>query len=72
VVKYNAAIMGKNWLHVQDGTGRQGAHDITVTTTDTAQVGDTVLVKGTVAADKDFGYGYRYEVLIDNATILGQ
>ncbi|MCX5899561.1 MAG: hypothetical protein NTX06_02295 [Proteobacteria bacterium] len=68
-VKYNADIMGKNWVHVQDGTGATGAHDLTVTTLGTAKVGDTVLVQGAVALDKDFGYGYKYAVLIDNATL---
>ena len=61
--------MGKNWAHVQDGTGAAGANDLTVTTPSTAKVGDKVLVEGIVAVDKDFGYGYKYEVLIDNATL---
>lgn len=69
VVKYNAQIMNKNWLHVQDGTGASGANDVTVTTDDTAQVGDTVLVKGTVALDKDFGYGYKYGIVVENAKV---
>jgi hypothetical protein len=69
VVKFNADIMGKNWVHVQDGTGTTGAHDLTVTTLGTAKVGDTVLVQGAVALDKDFGYGYKYAVLLDNATL---
>jgi ribosomal protein S17 len=69
VVKYNAEIMNKNWLHLQDGTGAPGANDLTVTTADTAKVGDTVLVNGTLALDKDFGYGYKYAVLVENATL---
>jgi hypothetical protein len=69
VVKFSSDIMGKNWAHVQDGTGAAGANDLTVTTLSTAQVGDSVLVEGLVAVDKDFGYGYKYDVLIDNATL---
>lgn len=69
VVKFNAEIMDKNWAHVQDGTGDAGTNDLTVTTGDIARVGDTVLVQGRVVADKDFGYGYKYDVLIDNATL---
>lgn len=69
VVKYNGGIMGKNWLHLQDGTGGEGTNDLTVTTNDTAEVGATVLVKGKVALDKDFGAGYQYPVMIEDATL---
>ncbi|MDF1551424.1 MAG: hypothetical protein P1P84_00105 [Deferrisomatales bacterium] len=69
VVKYNSGIMGKNWLHVQDGTGEAGANDLTVTTQAAAQVGDTVLVKGIAVIDKDFGYGYKYAFIIEDAQV---
>jgi hypothetical protein len=69
VVKFSPDIMGKNWAHVQDGTGAAGTADLTVTTPSMAKVGDRVLVEGVVAVDKDFGYGYKYDVLIDNATM---
>lgn len=69
VVKFSPEIMGKNWAHVQDGTGPDGANDLTVVTSDSAKLGDTVLVDGVVVLDKDFGFGYKYDVLIDNATL---
>jgi len=69
VVKFMSGIMGKNWLHVKDGTGTPGTDDLVVTTQSEAKVGDTVLVKGTVAADKDFGSGYRYDVIAEDAEI---
>ncbi len=69
VVKYNGGIMGKNWLHVQDGSGEAGANDLTVTTQATANVGDTVLVKGIAVTDKDFGYGYQYAFIIEDAEV---
>jgi hypothetical protein len=69
VVKAMSGIMGKNWLHVKDGTGAPGTDDLVVTTMATAKVGDTVLVTGNVAADKDFGSGYRYEVIVEDAEI---
>jgi hypothetical protein len=70
VVKANSGIMGKNWIHVRDGSGSDGTNDITVTTT-TAQpnVGDTVLVSGPVARNKDFGMGYQYDVIIEDAQV---
>jgi hypothetical protein len=33
-------------------------------------VGDIVTFSGTIALDKDFGAGYKYEVIMENATIL--
>ncbi|MBU0673815.1 MAG: DNA-binding protein [Proteobacteria bacterium] len=69
VVKYMSGIMGKNWLHVKDGTGSAGTNDLVVTTQDSAKVGDTVLLKGTLYTDKDFGSGYRYDVIVEEASI---
>jgi len=71
VVKYNSGIMGKNWLHLRDGSGAQakGDNDITVTTGDAAAVGDVVLVTGKVRLDKDFGAGYAYPVIIEEASV---
>ena len=71
VVKVNLGIMGKNWFHVQDGSGSAGAgtNDILVTSKDVAAVGDVVLVKGTVRTDVNVGPGYDYAVLIENASL---
>lgn len=70
VVKYNSEILGKNWLHIQDGTGRAPGNDLTVTTAAKAKVGDTVLVDGKLAADRDFGSGYRYDLIIEDAKVI--
>ena len=72
VVKYNAEIMGKNWVHLQDGTNSNGSFDITVTTNDVTKIGDVVTFEGSVTLKKDFGAGYYYEILIENAKILPQ
>ncbi len=69
VVKYNADIMGKNWLHLQDGSGAAGTNDLTVTTSGTAKVGDVIVARGVLAVDRDFGGGYKYAVLIEDATL---
>lgn len=69
VVKFLPQIMGKNWLHLQDGSGVEGSNDLTVTTTTTVKVGDVVLVNGVVSIDRDFGYGYEYEVLLEDAKV---
>lgn len=71
VVRANLGILGKNWFHVQDGSGSAGAgtNDILVTSKDVAAVGDVVLVKGTVRTDVKVGPGYDYAVLIENASL---
>lgn len=69
VVKYNRAIMGKNWVHLQDGTGEPGKDDLLVTTQDEVAVGDVVIFEGTITLDKDFGSGYAYEILMEEAKL---
>ncbi len=70
VVKFNGGILGRNWVHVQDGTvGPGGANDLVVTTNAQAAVGSIVLVHGTVVTNKDFGSGYTFDVLIEEASL---
>jgi len=69
VVKFSPGIMGKNWLHVQDGSGQGGGNDLTVTTMATAKPGDTVVISGKLAIAKDFGYGYKYDVIVEDAEV---
>ena len=64
VSKYTANVMGKNWLHVRDSSSDK---DITVTTDAEAQLDDIVLIEGTLILNKDYGYGYVYDVLIEDA-----
>lgn len=70
VVKINLNIMGKNWIHIQDGTGdpMKNSHDLVVTSTVAPELDQIVLIKGNVAANKDFGYGYKYDALVEEAT----
>lgn len=69
VVKVNEGIMGKNFLHITDGTGKEGSNDLTVTTDDRAAMGDTVSVTGEVVINRDFGAGYIYPLLIEKARV---
>ncbi|MBP2688102.1 MAG: hypothetical protein H6Q83_289 [Deltaproteobacteria bacterium] len=70
VVKVSRGIMGKNWVHLRDGSGTAGKdNDITVTTGDKVAVGDVVTAKGTVRVDKDFGAGYAYPVIVEDAKL---
>lgn len=71
VVKYNPQVMGKNWIHLQDGSGAaaQNTHDITVTTADEVAMGATITIRGTVRQNKDFGAGYSYALIIEDAKV---
>ncbi len=70
VVKYNPGIMGKNWVHLRDGSGSaaDNSNDILATTSSKTKVGDVVTVQGTVRINKDFGAGYAYKVIVEDAT----
>lgn len=72
VVKFNGGILGKNWLHIRDGSGGEGTNDLTVTTSATAKVGDLVLVTGVLSVDRDFGSGYKYGLIVEDAKVVGQ
>ena len=69
VVKVNNGIMGRNFLHVQDGTGDANSNDLVVTSKQTAKVGETVTISGVVVLNRDFGSGYAYPLLIEEASI---
>ena len=69
VVKFNPNILDRNWIHIQDGTASGDNFDLLVTSKETVQVGDVITVEGTVAINKDFGAGYSYPVMIENAKI---
>lgn len=71
VVKVNNGIMERNFLHVQDGSGTTDKHDndLTITSKQTAKIGDQVTITGKVAIDRDFGYGYAYPLLLEEASL---
>lgn len=72
VTKVNRAIMDKNWVHLQDGTSDSGSFDLTVTTSDEVNVGDVVTFEGKITLNKDFGAGYSYEVIMEQAKLQTQ
>jgi len=70
VTKYNPAIMERNWVHIQDGTEHEGKFDLTITSAESFVEGTIVTVEGILALNKDFGYGYSYEILVENAKVV--
>jgi len=69
VVKFSSGIMGRNWVHLQDGTKEAGNYDLTVTTNAFVNTGEVVMFEGIVSLDKDFGAGYYYEVIVEDASV---
>ncbi|MGK9477715.1 GW dipeptide domain-containing protein [Melioribacter sp. OK-6-Me] len=67
VIKVNSGIMGKNWVHIQDGTSKDGNYDLTITTNENVNPGEVLTFEGKITLDKDFGYGYSYKVLMEEA-----
>ncbi len=72
VVKFSPNIMGKNWVHIQDGTGNplHNSHDLVITTDTSPAVDSIVTMEGILAADKDFGAGYKYTAIVEQASII--
>nr|WP_320011344.1 DNA-binding protein [uncultured Desulfobulbus sp.] len=71
VMKVSRMIMGKNWVHLQDGTGNplKNHHDLVVTTMDDPSEGEIITIAGTLSFERDFGAGYKYDVIVEDATI---
>ena len=72
VVKISPNIMGKNWFHLQDGTGdpKKNTHDLVVTSSGMAEKGAIISFQGIVAVNKDFGFGYKYDVMVEEAVVV--
>ena len=68
VAKFNAQIMERNWIHLQDGTEFEGNYDLTVTSQQGFEVGKIITLEGILALNRDFGYGYTYDILLEEAT----
>ena len=68
VIKINKAIMGRNWITLQDGTGTEPDNKILATSQEVVSPGDVVIAKGTLVTDMDLGYGYKYKVILEEAT----
>lgn len=70
VVKVNTGILGRNWYHLRDGSGTdKGDNDLVVTSKDAAKLGDVVTASGVVGLGRDFGAGYKYDLIVEEATL---
>lgn len=67
ITKFTPEVMGKNWIHLQDGTDHNGKFEIVITTSDKASKDETVTFEGVISLNKDLGYGYFFEMLMEDA-----
>jgi len=66
VTKFTPNVMGKNWIHIKDSSTLD---DLTITTSNTTAVDAVVIIEGKLALDKDFGYGYVYPLIVEDASV---
>jgi hypothetical protein len=71
-VKVNNQILGRNWIHLQDGSGSAAdrTHDLTITTDAAVKVGDIITVTGVLAIGRDIGAGYAYDAIVEKARVV--
>jgi hypothetical protein len=70
VIKYNEGIMGKNWIHLQDGTSFGEEFDLAITSSEAVKSGDIVILEGKISLNKDFGSGYFFKVIMEEAKLV--
>lgn len=70
VWKVNNGILDRNWVHIEDGTSTEDKSSLTITTQEMIKVGDTIKMTGKIILNKDFGYGYVYDVLLEESTLV--
>ncbi|OOY48809.1 hypothetical protein [Solemya velum gill symbiont] len=62
--------MGTDWAHIEDGTGKKEDLNNKIifrSTQGGVAVGDEVVAKGVLYLNKDYGSGYFYPVIVENA-----
>ncbi len=67
-VKVNPNIMERNWLHIQDGS--KNDFDLVVTSNTFIPEGSDITIRGVVSINRDFGAGYKYDLIIENGTLV--
>ena len=70
VTRYSSNILGKNWIHLEDGSIQKGQKDIVITIDEEVKVGDKITVEGPITINRDFGSGYKFDVMMENAKII--
>lgn len=69
VTKVNPDIMKKTWIHIQDGTSFDNTYDLTITSEIVPETGSIITAEGKISLNRDFGYGYKYPIIMEDAKI---
>lgn len=67
-VKINPGIMERNWIHLQDGS--KDNYDFIVTSDIFIAEGTIVTMRALVALNRDYGSGYKYDLILENGTLV--
>ena len=68
VVKVNANIMDRHWVHIKDASADD--YDFVLTTKAVVPVGHIVTFKGRFKTNVDFGSGYRFDYILEDAKTI--
>ncbi|NNC61421.1 MAG: hypothetical protein HKO11_03740, partial [Eudoraea sp.] len=66
--KVNIGIMGRNWVHLQDGS--KDDYDLVITTSEMVDKDKEVTIRGIVKLNIDLGSGYSYPILVENGKLM--
>lgn len=69
-VKVNRNIMGRNWIHIQDGS--KDDFDLVITSQQSVPKGHVITMRGKVALNKDFGANYKYDIILEEGEVIRQ
>lgn len=66
--KTNPNIMGRNWIHIKDGS--MDDYDLVITSDHFVKEGSMVTIKAKVTLNKDFGAGYKYDLILEDGVLV--
>jgi hypothetical protein len=74
VTKVTPDVQGRAFFHLRDdsASNKGSAVDLVVTSVATPKRGQVATFEGTLRADDDIGIGYKYPVLLEDATVVGE
>ena len=74
VTKVTPDIQGRAFFHLRDASvsGKGPVAELVVTSVTTPTRGQVATFEGTLRADDDIGIGYKYPVLLEDATVVGE
>lgn len=67
-VKVNYNIMGRNWLHLKDGS--MDEYDFVATSAQIVSEGQVITLEGIFNEQRDFGAGYYYDFILEDAKVV--